>query len=128
MTDYTDAACLGQDAELWFAQDRTYERMFALRTCNGAPARGARPAQPPCPIRESCLRDALKAESLADTGHTFGVFGGLTAKQRAAMVTLLCQRCHVVPRKSANARFCVACKQVRDGESNARRTAIRYAS
>ncbi len=33
-----------------------------------------------CPVRDACLRDAL------DAGHEFGVFGGLDAPERRALV------------------------------------------
>jgi Transcription factor WhiB len=62
-----DAACRGRDTDLWFVAGVP---SAALGFC-------AR-----CPVTSECLGMALRAE--AGSYDRFGVFGGLTAKQRAA--------------------------------------------
>lgn len=72
----TRAACAGSDTELFYMPDE-----------GGRPARnGYRPAHPAaaaycrtCPVKAACLEDALA------TNDQYGVRGGLTAEQRAAL-------------------------------------------
>ncbi len=59
-----DAACAAADAEWWFAFDGTAEDARAKEIC-------AR-----CPVRGSCLAEALTA------GQDDGVWGGLNASER----------------------------------------------
>ncbi len=55
--DYSRAACIGHDPELWFPRPKDdYVRKVAKRICKG------------CPIRLGCLADAMAAE----VGHGFG--------------------------------------------------------
>jgi len=57
------AACRGMPPDLFFT-DRGYDTGTAKKVCAG------------CPVRDACLTYAL------DTGVRFGVWGGLSEKQR----------------------------------------------
>lgn len=61
-----DAACAGTDTGDW----------FPLR---GNPGKTAKAVCADCPVADECLQLAL------DEGHTHGVWGGLTPKQRARL-------------------------------------------
>jgi hypothetical protein len=60
-----DAACRDHDPAMWFSQ----QVLPAIRVCNE------------CPVRRECLSDADASESQLRE-ETFGVRGGLTARER----------------------------------------------
>lgn len=64
--DWRDkASCSGADPELWFPKSGREEAADrAIRICNS------------CPVREQCLKFAV------DNEIDFGIFGGVTARQR----------------------------------------------
>ncbi|MEV5953758.1 WhiB family transcriptional regulator [Streptomyces sp. NPDC051987] len=64
------AACRGLDLEEFFTEARTGMRQ-AKRVCAV------------CPVRRSCLAEALQAE---DGSARYGIFGGLTAAERTALM------------------------------------------
>lgn len=65
------AACRGQDTNLWFIDKGHYGK--ALDVCHG------------CPVRAECLYDALAIEP---AWHRYGLWGGLTGRQRAQLPPL----------------------------------------
>ncbi|MFE7273013.1 WhiB family transcriptional regulator [Streptomyces sp. NPDC057623] len=65
------AACRGQDTNLWFIDSGHYRT--ALAVCGG------------CPVRAECLHDALATEP---SWHRYGLWGGLTPRQRAQLPPL----------------------------------------
>jgi len=78
MTWRTDAACRGMDRELFypmgtFGRPALRQEAAAKAVCNGGPSRT------PCPVRAQCLTDALEQRD------GWGVFGGLTAEERAGL-------------------------------------------
>lgn len=76
MSDWRERAlCAQTDPEAWFPEKGGSTRE-AKQTCNGRPARGMTPATEPCPARAECLAWALA------NGERFGVFGGLSERER----------------------------------------------
>lgn len=68
-TAWTDqAACRFDDPDDYFD-----ERSLAGLSCGV------------CPVRETCLAEALAAEGNAGPDERFGIYGGLTSKERAAL-------------------------------------------
>jgi WhiB family redox-sensing transcriptional regulator len=71
------AACLGMDTELFYS-DGAAQIAESKRVCAS------------CPVQVACLAFAIKAEGGPITSGQysgrFGVFGGMTAKERAAYV------------------------------------------
>lgn len=65
------ALCAQTDPELFYP-DQGGSGRDAKRLCNGDPERGTEP----CPVRAECLAQAL------EDGERFGVFGGLTERER----------------------------------------------
>lgn len=63
------AACRGLDPELFYPEQ-------------GQSAAQARAVCAVCPVKQECLEDALEHETQA---RRFGVFGGLTATERARL-------------------------------------------
>ena len=73
-TDYTRAACLDHDPELWFPDPKDdYVREVAQRICKS------------CPIRRGCLADAMAAEVGHGFGGRAGIYGGVTSNRRAKL-------------------------------------------
>lgn len=66
------AACLGRDPELWFADDAP-GKALAARICAG------------CEERTACLAAAMELEG----SSRFGIWGGLSGPQRAALVAVV---------------------------------------
>ena len=64
------AACRGKPIEWWYRTDELGQGV-ALAICRR------------CPVRRSCLADALDQES--ECAYRYGVRGGRTATQRAAL-------------------------------------------
>lgn len=69
------AACAGTDMQIWFPEDlsgpwRPISRARAQAVCGW------------CPVRADCLREAMGRE--ADR-ERYGIWGGLTPKERAAL-------------------------------------------
>ena len=62
-----DAACKGKDTDRWFALESDPATYEAKQVCAG------------CPVRESCLQFAI------DNPEHFGVWGGLTGRERAKL-------------------------------------------
>lgn len=76
-TDWlTDAACVGEDPAIFFAEE----------TANRYTYQDARTVCARCVVREACLEDALLSETRSTRA---GFRGGLTAKERKH---LACQR------------------------------------
>jgi hypothetical protein len=65
------AACRGHDTRLWFSTDR-FDQAVAVAVCRR------------CPVRVQCLAEAVKLEA---DGQPFGVRGGLTAAERALLLS-----------------------------------------
>lgn len=63
------AACRGDDPEKYF-DERYLPRNLACHYC---------------PVAAQCLAEALEAEGTRPASMRFGVYGGLTTKQRAAL-------------------------------------------
>lgn len=61
------AACASQDPDVWFAADLAI--VIAAKAVCAA-----------CPVRAECLAEAL------DRGETEGIWGGLTAEERAQLL------------------------------------------
>ena len=100
------AACRTAPLEAPFAAKNSPElRLFITSYCD----RG--------PVRRQCLASALAAEETLSPGiERHGVFGGLTGKERAALVkrgTRACKGCRrvFVPANSRHAR-CHSCSRV----------------
>lgn len=94
------AACTESDAELWFAHHPA-DRALAIAICNE------------CPIRLECLEQTIRTESVGDSKYLYGIYGGLTARERRELITPLCQRCQVAARpRSGQARYCAPCRVV----------------
>jgi WhiB family redox-sensing transcriptional regulator len=74
MTDWDQAACNGQDTGIFFDHEDTRGEKRATLLNN------ARSICANCTIRSGCLDYAL------DTGQQFGVWGGLTAPERAEII------------------------------------------
>lgn len=72
-----DANCADYDPELFFP-DRAKDNDAARRICAG------------CSVRQACLEYALQHEMRLSTsdfkGHIFGIFGGLTARERRKLI------------------------------------------
>ena len=67
---HEQAACLGQDTELWFPYPGDlFTKSYALRVCGS------------CPVRRECLDAALAEETGAVKG-VYGIRGGMDADQR----------------------------------------------
>jgi WhiB family redox-sensing transcriptional regulator len=67
-----DAACARVDPELFYPPP-SYSAAYAKRICNGTDER------PACPVRIQCLQYAL------DNNDQWGVYGGLTVKERSQL-------------------------------------------
>jgi WhiB family redox-sensing transcriptional regulator len=66
-----EAACRTEDPELFFPVGQSGSAKLQERHAKDVCAR--------CPVKDPCLRDALKA------GDTSGVWGGMTEDERRAM-------------------------------------------
>lgn len=66
-TDY--AACVGQDPEIWFADDAA-TKALALATCAA------------CPVLDACRTYILAAEGNASPSSRFGIAAGMSPKAR----------------------------------------------
>jgi len=97
-------ACIGHDPEWWFPAGESdhYADMIAeaKRICRG------------CPVREQCLAAAL------DRGERFGIFGGKTEFERAAMQDGLkpCESCNT--RIPKNCKRCGPCGKAKANAQN----------
>ena len=68
------ASCAQADPELFFPSSRHSELLLRpLAVCEQ------------CPVRDACLADAMLAEQDAAYGCRFGIWGGTTPSERAAM-------------------------------------------
>ena len=74
LPDLSDAACAGEDTNLWYIPDEAGRHdpvtLFAVRSRCGA-----------CPVKLACLQHALHNER-------FGVWGGMTAAERATFLEI----------------------------------------
>ena len=69
--DWTQAACRGEDPELWFPESGGRDLYGQARaTCQR------------CPIRERCLEYAMKREGGYGRVYRAGMWGGLTSNER----------------------------------------------
>lgn len=119
-----DAACKGIGLELFFAE-KTEEGLLrdAKRICNGDGRIDG------CPVREQCLDYAM------DTHEQFGVYGGLSPRQRArlrtqrhrdagTLGTKVCQICYTRFPGSPGSRNCSPqCARESRRRTRARKTA-----
>ncbi|MGW5352235.1 WhiB family transcriptional regulator [Streptomyces sp. NPDC004031] len=64
------ANCRDDDPEVFFDERAAGAALSACRYC---------------PVREQCLAWALELEGALAASHRFGVYGGLTSKQRAKL-------------------------------------------
>jgi len=69
-----NAACIGEDPEMWFPGPGILPAK-AIEICTE------------CPVRLECLKDALLNEITVKGNRPYGVFGGMTAKERARVKT-----------------------------------------
>lgn len=74
--DWTQAACRGEDPQLWFPERG-----------GGDQYRDARAVCETCPIRERCLDYAMRREHGLHRANRFGMYGGLTPEERAEMAS-----------------------------------------
>lgn len=98
---YESAACIG--AQHIFDNDTAPAVAAALAICAG------------CPVRDACLADALRTETV---GSIFGIRGGLTPDQRRKALPPVCQRCHTAP--ATGIRYCDTCRPIADRERRIR--------
>jgi WhiB family redox-sensing transcriptional regulator len=70
-----EALCAQTDPALWFPENRGDPGATAKQVCHG------------CPVRRECLADAMAREGDGDRYRRFGIWGGLTAAERAALRT-----------------------------------------
>lgn len=69
-------ACEGHNPELWFPEDsRANDGTTAKAICHT------------CPLRTPCLNVELETNRLLGTGSIWGIYGGLDADQRRALLT-----------------------------------------
>jgi WhiB family redox-sensing transcriptional regulator len=68
------AACRGEDPGLFVPDTPNAQTARAVAVCDG------------CPVREECLEYAMKLEGHRELTHRFGVFGGLTPKERQLLL------------------------------------------
>ncbi|MGW6695589.1 WhiB family transcriptional regulator [Rhodococcus sp. NPDC054953] len=68
-----DAACRGQDTDLWFPGPAGDSGAAGIRICQQ------------CSVREQCLADAMAEERGLSREQRHGIRGGLTRKQRAEL-------------------------------------------
>lgn len=111
--DLAGAVCAQVDPELFFPE-KGGSTKAAKRLCNGDPDRGA----PPCPVRLECLQIAL------DEDHRFGVWGGLSERERAALAGRRQSRecadgCGTIIPAERKDRFCRDCAARRRAASRA---------
>ena len=67
------AACRGQNPDWWFQENgKTHDALRAVKICQV------------CPVKAECLADALVRERT--NGDRWGIWGGLTATERAELV------------------------------------------
>lgn len=103
-------ACEGCDTDYWFSTVPS-ERNLAQRICNGDDD------HPPCPVKARCLAEALHMEARGQVHerHVYGIRGGMTAKERLAIIAPVCPRCDA-PRP-ASRHYCDVCVEVARAES-----------
>lgn len=68
------AACVGADGDLFFNDENGGDYSTARSYCER------------CPVAAACLRDALSYEGQTGQSYRFGMFGGLTPKERHELV------------------------------------------
>lgn len=70
-----DAACAKDGRDLWYADDSETRRLGeAKRICRA------------CPVQTKCLEHALAIEAADErTNLRYGIYGGLTPKERAEL-------------------------------------------
>lgn len=92
MTWTERAACRGHETDLWFSGDRPGKNGLTPRASERARAQEICGS---CPVREECLADAVAR------GERFGVWGGLTPRQRERHAQELRQAGVAVPSSRA---------------------------
>lgn len=74
---FAGAPCTTGDPERFFIDGRgdleTYQREHAKSECRR------------CPVRDECLKLAMKAEGQSPGEHRYGIFGGLDRHERARL-------------------------------------------
>ncbi len=76
------AACRGVDLEVFFPHLEPGRKLGDHLSAKVARAKSFCHV---CPVRQQCLALALTAEGASAEGLRFGVFGGLTPNERAAL-------------------------------------------
>ncbi|MHC5259872.1 WhiB family transcriptional regulator [Streptomyces sp. UC4497] len=71
------AACRGEDPEVMFPDSNEAGIAYAKRVCAG------------CPVQQQCLQDAMRIEGARSKDMRWGIFGGLTPRQRHRRYTRL---------------------------------------
>ena len=69
----TTPPCATIDPELFFAEEGTLALRAAKRICSN------------CELADTCLRIALTAEAGVGAKYRFGMYGGLTGRERARL-------------------------------------------
>lgn len=87
MTWLDDAACRETPTHIFYPSPPTGRRPDAY--IPAAHYAQARAICNQCPVRDRCLDDAMAAEN----GQRFGMFGGLTERERASLPWRLCVEC-----------------------------------
>ena len=69
-----DASCIGHDPNIWHSGSSNTSEAWdkPKKICSD------------CPVKQTCLQEAMEAEYNLPLRHRFGVFGGLTAAERFA--------------------------------------------
>lgn len=96
-----DGACLEVDPDLFFPKSGDHASAATARVvCAG------------CPVAGECLEFALS------TDQKFGIWGGLTPRQRKQYATHTCRSCGLTIRHlSKQHRYCESCAVVRRAET-----------
>ncbi|HEY9371508.1 WhiB family transcriptional regulator [Streptomyces sp.] len=91
-----DGLCQQIGGEHWFPEKGSSTKQ-ARAICNGDPARGTEP----CPVKAQCLAWALENKEI------YGVFGGMTARARRALLPPTCYWCgEVYDQPTIGTRYC----------------------
>lgn len=87
-----DAACNGIPTEMFYLEksvsSNSTEARMVLKLCAG------------CPVRQQCLDTAMQMEGNAAANHRYGIWGGMTPRQRSRLAKQL------FPKPRRDPRFC----------------------
>jgi WhiB family transcriptional regulator, redox-sensing transcriptional regulator len=76
------AACRGMDPEDWFPESARGRDAKVIQTVTELEAKATCLS---CDVADECLARALEIEGGKSTANRFGIWGGLTPKERAAV-------------------------------------------